>query len=150
MQGGADNPSVAYEDLDEGVSPAYVPFRNGVFLSMATAIALEVDAGFVYFGAHAEDAQRWAYPDCTPEFIGSIASAMFVGSYMKVRLISPLQWSNKAEVIRMGTQLGAPYHLTMSCYNGAEPACGTCPTCRSRRDAFRANGLEDPIAYLQG
>jgi 7-cyano-7-deazaguanine synthase len=149
IQGGADNPAVAYEDLNEGVSPAYVPFRNGVFLSMATAVALEVGANFVYFGAHAEDAQRWAYPDCTPEFIGSMASAMFVGSYMKVRLISPLQWSNKADVIRMGTQLGAPYHLTMSCYNGAEPACGTCPTCRSRRDSFRANGLEDPIVYLK-
>lgn len=149
LQGGADNPSVAYEELHDGVSPAYVPFRNGVFLSMATAVALEVDAGFVYFGAHSEDAQRWAYPDCTPEFIGSIASAMFVGSYMKVRLISPLQWSNKADVVRLGTQLGAPYHLTMSCYNGAKPACGTCPTCRSRRDAFRANGLEDPIAYAK-
>jgi 7-cyano-7-deazaguanine synthase len=149
IQGGADNPTVAYEDLDEGVSPAYVPFRNGVFLSMATAVALEVEATLVYFGAHAEDAQRWAYPDCTPEFIGSMSSAMFVGSYMKVRLVSPLQWSSKAEVIRTGIQLGAPYHLTMSCYNGAEPACGTCPTCRSRRDAFRANGLEDPIAYVR-
>jgi 7-cyano-7-deazaguanine synthase len=147
IQGGAANPAVAYEELDEGVSPAYVPFRNGVFLSMATAVALEVDAGFVYFGAHSEDAQRWAYPDCTPEFIGSMASAMFVGSYMKVRLISPLQWSSKADVIRLGTLLSAPYHLTMSCYNGTEPACGTCPTCRSRRNAFRANGLEDPIDY---
>ena len=47
----------------------------------------------------------------------------------------------------MGLALGAPYHLTMSCYNGSEPACGLCPTCRSRRDAFRANGIEDPIAY---
>jgi 7-cyano-7-deazaguanine synthase len=147
IQGGADNPSVAYEELDEGVSPAYVPFRNGVFLSMATAVALEVDADFVYFGAHAEDAQRWAYPDCTPEFIGSIASAMFVGSYMKVRLISPLQWCNKADVIRMGMQLGAPYHLTMSCYNGLEPACGLCPTCQSRRRAFEVNGVVDPIPY---
>ena len=147
IQGGADNPEVSYEDLDEGVSPAYVPFRNGVFLSMATAVALEAGASFVYFGAHSEDAQRWAYPDCTPEFIGSMASAMFVGSYMKIRLISPLQWSTKADVIRIGSAAGAPYHLTMSCYNGAEPACGLCPTCRSRRDAFRANGIEDPIAY---
>src|SRR5262245_37582362 len=69
--GGADTPEVSYEDLDEGVSPAYVPFRNGIFLSMATAVALQVGAEYVYFGAHSEDAQRWAYPDCTPEFIGS-------------------------------------------------------------------------------
>lgn len=145
--GGAENPDVSYEDLDEGVSPAYVPFRNGVFLSMATAVALGSGAEFVYFGAHSEDAHRWAYPDCTPEFIGSMASAMFVGSYMKVRLLSPLQWSTKADVIRMGLALRAPYHLTMSCYNGSDPACGVCPTCRSRRDAFIANGMEDPIAY---
>jgi len=149
LRGGAANPTVAYGELEDGISPAYVPFRNGVFLSMATAVALEVGAGNVYFGAHSEDAQRWAYPDCTPEFIGAMASAMFVGSYMKVRLITPLQWTTKADVIRMGMALRAPFHLTMSCYNGMEPACGTCPTCRSRRDAFRANGLEDPIAYLQ-
>ena len=150
IAGGAANPDVTYEDLDEGVSPAYVPFRNGVFLSMATALALELGASSVYFGAHAEDAARWAYPDCTPEFIGSMASAMFVGSYMKVRLITPLQWSTKADVIRIGSQLKTPYHLTMSCYNGSEPACGACPTCRSRRQAFRVNGLNDPIAYTIG
>jgi len=147
IEGGAANPTVAYEDLPEGVSPAYVPFRNGVFMSMATAVALEVRAEWVYFGAHSEDAHRWAYPDCTPEFIGSMASAMFVGSYMKVRLVTPLQWASKAEVVRLGVALGAPYDKTMSCYNGVEPACGTCPTCRSRRDAFHQNGLNDPIEY---
>ena len=77
-----------------------------------------VSAEFVYFGAHSEDAHRWAYPDCTPEFIGSMASAMFVGSYMKVRLLTPLQWLTKAQIVRLGTDLAAPYHLTMSCYNG--------------------------------
>jgi 7-cyano-7-deazaguanine synthase len=150
LVGGPDNPDVGYEDLDDGISPAYVPFRNGIFLSVATAHALRIGADFVYFGAHSEDAQRWAYPDCTPEFIGGMANAMFVGTYMKVRLVTPLQWANKAEVIRLGVSLGAPYHLTMSCYNGAEPACGRCPTCRSRLDAFRANGLDDPIPYAEG
>jgi 7-cyano-7-deazaguanine synthase len=149
IQGGTANPAVAYEELDERVSPAYVPFRNGVFLSMATAVAIEVGADSVYFGAHSEDASRWAYPDCTPEFIGSMASAMFIGSYMKVRLVSPLQWATKADVIRAGLALSVPYHLTMSCYNGVEPACGVCPTCRSRRNAFRANGIEDPVAYAE-
>jgi 7-cyano-7-deazaguanine synthase len=149
IDGGADNPAVSYDELDEGVSPAYVPFRNGVFLSMATAVALETGASFVYFGAHSEDAHRWAYPDCTPEFIGSMANAMFVGSYMKVRLITPLQWLRKSDVIRLGTALKVPYELTLSCYNGQVPACGVCPTCRSRRDAFLANGLQDPIAYAE-
>jgi 7-cyano-7-deazaguanine synthase len=149
VEGGPENPRVAYEDLPEGASPAYVPFRNGVFLSMATATALVHGATAVYFGAHSEDAARWAYPDCTPEFIGSMASAIFVGSYMKVRLLTPLQWLTKAQIVRLGTELAAPYHLTMSCYDGMRPACGTCPTCRSRREAFLANGLEDPIRYAE-
>jgi 7-cyano-7-deazaguanine synthase len=149
IEGGPANPVVAYDDLDLGVSPAYVPFRNGVFLSMATAVAVSLNAEFVYFGAHSEDAARWAYPDCTPEFIGSIASAIFVGSYMKVRLIAPLQWMRKQDVVRVGTELAAPFELTMSCYNGVHPACGICPTCRSRREAFEAIGVADPIAYAE-
>jgi 7-cyano-7-deazaguanine synthase len=147
LVGGPDNPQIAYEDLPEGQSPAYVPFRNAIFLSLAGAVALIREAGSLYFGAHSEDAERWAYPDCTPEFIGAMANAVFVGTYFKVRLISPLQWMTKREVVGQGLELKAPYHLTMSCYDGREPACGICPTCRSRREAFRANGIEDPIGY---
>ena len=149
IDGGPKNPEVSYEELPEGQSPAYVPFRNGVFLSAATAVAVARQYESVYFGAHAEDGQRWAYPDCTPEFIGSMANAVFVGTYFKVRLLSPLQWLTKREVVGLGLHLEAPYHLTLSCYDGREPACGVCPTCRSRRDAFRANGLEDPIPYAE-
>jgi 7-cyano-7-deazaguanine synthase len=149
IDGGPSNPVVSYDELAEGQSPAYVPFRNGLMLSTATALALVREAQAVYFGAHAEDGQRWAYPDCTPEFIGSMANAVFVGTYFKVRLLSPLQWLTKREVVGVGLSLEAPYQLTLSCYDGREPACGICPTCRSRRSAFRANGLEDPIPYAQ-
>jgi 7-cyano-7-deazaguanine synthase len=147
IEGGPENPAVPYEELPEGQSPAYVPFRNGLMLSAATARALVNDASAVYFGAHAEDGARWAYPDCTPEFIGSMASAVFVGTYFKVRLVTPLQWLTKRQVVKLGLELGAPYHLTMSCYNGLEPACGLCPTCQSRRRAFEVNGVADPIPY---
>jgi 7-cyano-7-deazaguanine synthase len=147
LVGGPVNPQIAYEELPEGQSPAYVPFRNAIFLSLAGAVALIREAGFLYFGAHSEDAERWAYPDCTPEFIGAMANALFVGTYFKVRLITPLQWLTKRGVVAQGLELKAPYHLTMSCYDGHEPACGVCPTCRSRREAFRANGVEDPIPY---
>jgi 7-cyano-7-deazaguanine synthase len=145
--GGPDNPVVPYRDLPEGQSPAYVPFRNGLLLAAATARALVREAEAVYFGAHSEDGERWAYPDCTPEFIGSMAGAIYAGTYFKVRLLTPLQWLTKREVVKLGIELQAPYHLTMSCYNGLEPACGLCPTCQSRRRAFEENGLVDPIRY---
>ncbi|MGO8685037.1 MAG: 7-cyano-7-deazaguanine synthase QueC [Thermoleophilia bacterium] len=143
---GEEVPSIGYDEI-AGVSPLYVPFRNGIFLSMATAFALKHDASYVYFGAHAEDAQRWAYPDCTPEFIGAMANAIYVGTYHKVRLLTPLQWMDKKEIVHAGQLIGSPVHLTWSCYRGGEVACGACPTCRSRLAAFQANGMEDPIAY---
>ena len=147
LKGRPDGPAVPYASLPEGESPAYVPYRNGVLLSSSAAMALTAGATELYFGAHSEDAARWAYPDCTPEFIGSMASALFVGSGLKLRLITPLQWMTKAEVVRLGASLNVPFELTTSCYAGTEPACGVCPTCRSRLDAFATNGLRDPIAY---
>jgi 7-cyano-7-deazaguanine synthase len=144
-------PHLTYKEIaeGEGVSPTYVPFRNANLLSVATSIAMTVGATEVYFGAHAEDARGWAYPDCTPEFIGAMANAMFVGTYHKVRLVTPLEWLMKADIVGKGLALDAPYHLTMSCYEGLEPACGKCPTCVERLEAFRLNGEEDPIAYAK-
>ena len=147
LKGRPEGPQVPYDSLPEGESPAYVPYRNGVLLSLSAAMALSMRATELYFGAHSEDAARWAYPDCTPEFIGSTAAALFVGSGLKLRLITPLQWMTKHEVVRLGASLDVPFELTTSCYAGAIPACGVCPTCRSRREAFVTNGLLDPIAY---
>ena len=146
-----DNPRGSYKDVQdiegEQVSPTYVPYRNGSLLSLATAHALVVGADTLYAGMHAEDAAHWAYPDCTPEFLGAMANAIYIGSYRKVRLATPLQWLSKGEVVRLGTEIGAPFHLTMSCYDGKSPACGTCPTCIGRINAFRENALVDPIEY---
>jgi len=143
---GLSNPEVPYSEL-EGVSPTYVPFRNGILTSYAAAVALTRGSDLVYFGAHSEDAENFAYPDCTPEFIGSMASAIFVGTYFKVRLVTPLQWMDKKDVVQRGLYLDAPYHLTTSCYNGKELACGRCPTCRSRRAAFAHWSARDPTLY---
>lgn len=150
VEGGPENPTGSYDDLPEGVSPTYVPFRNANLISVAAAICVKSGGGEVWFGAHAEDASRWAYPDCTPEFIGAMACAIYVGTYHEVRLVTPLEWLSKAGVVREGLMIAAPYHLTMSCYNGQRPACGKCPTCLSRMAAFRANGIDDPIAYVDG
>lgn len=149
VSGGPDNPKGTYEDLPDGVSPTYVPYRNGTLLSLASVVAASVGAKELWFGAHAEDAERWAYPDCTPEFIGSQANAIYVGTYHQVRLITPLEWMTKAEVVAWGLKLNAPYQLSLSCYNGTIPACGECPTCNSRREAFTLNGTTDPIEYRQ-
>lgn len=141
-----DVPSGPYPDRLGPVS-TYVPFRNGTLISIATAYALKTGAEALYFGAHAEDAMNWAYPDCTPEFIGAMKNAVWVGSYYKVRLITPLEWLSKAEIVANGKKMGVPFELTWSCYQGKEKACGKCATCISRLEAFKQNGLTDPIEY---
>lgn len=161
VHAGAEMPNLSYEELAQsyGPSPTYVPFRNGTLLSLATARALSLIEGDgfgsgrhgaraeVWFGAHAEDAHNFAYPDCTPEFIGAMANAIYVGSYFKVRLVTPVMWLTKAHIVRWGLELDVPFHLTMSCYEGTVPACGKCPTCIGRLHAFAENGLVDPIEY---
>lgn len=151
VKGGPDNPETTYEEMarSSGPSPTYVPFRNGNMISAATAFCLSLGATRenpieLYYGAHAEDAANWAYPDCTPEFNGAMANAVYVGSYMAVRLITPLQWMTKDEIVRIS---GAPLGRTYSCYNGGDFHCGTCPTCVARAAAFVKAGRVDPTTY---
>ena len=143
-------PQVSYDDLPEGVSPTYVPFRNGTLLSCITSLAAtDPEAVAIYFGAHADDAANWAYPDCTPEFIGGMANAIYIGTYHKLRLYTPLIFMNKGQIIVRGRMLGAPFELTWSCYEGGDHHCGVCPTCRSRREGFEKAALMDPTVYEQ-
>ncbi len=160
-------PNKSYAEI-EGVSPTYVPFRNGLLLSAVTSIVhgeyvKQVDeityGGFdfdqdnkppewgIYIGVHAEDAQNWAYPDCTSEFTGAMANAIYIGTYRAIRLHTPLQWMNKQEIITLGDQLNVPWERTWSCYSGQTLHCGTCPTCRARQDGFMKALMEDPTAY---
>ena len=145
-------PNASYADLPVGISPTYVSYRNGTMLSLLAARAqawvMEVSTtdseaeATLYCGVHADDGVNWAYPDCTPEFVGAMASAILVGTYYKVRLRAPLQYMNKMQVVQRGLQLDVPFRDTWSCYAGGEMHCGTCPTCRSRRDAFYQLGAE--------
>ena len=137
------------EQLKEkpGTVITYVPFRNGLFLSFVTAIAYSVEADTVYYGAHADDAAGAAYPDCTPEFINHMSKAIYEGTGKKVKLIAPFQTFTKADIVALGHKLGVPYELTWSCYRGGDVACGECATCIDRLNAFKANGLVDPIKY---
>lgn len=144
-----EHPEISYQEISEscGVSPTYVPFRNGNLLAAAAALALVEEADYIYYGAHAEDARGFAYPDCTAEFNGAMANAIYVGTYHKVRLITPLQWSSKKEVVELAQRLNSLIHLTYSCYAGREKHCGKCPTCVSRVEAFKLAGLKDPVEY---
>lgn len=143
-------PDVSYAEI-EGVSPTYVPFRNGALLSIAASLAqADSDAVAVYYGAHAEDAQNWAYPDCTPEFIGAMANAIYIGTYHRVRLVTPLMWMTKDEIVTVGSVYGVPWEMTWSCYKGGEKHCGTCPTCQARQQAFDIANVDDPTEYDQG
>lgn len=159
-------PNMSYSDI-KGVSPTYVPFRNGLMLSTLAAfvagelqnekneieddqdILLEGDRAYIYFGAHAEDAAGWAYPDCTLEFVGAMANAIYVGTYHKVRLLTPFILLGKQEIVKYGSENGTPYHLTWSCYKGEDLHCGTCPTCRARHDSFVRAKAVDPTDYAQ-
>lgn len=148
----AEIPKVSYDELGEGMSPTYHFFRNGQILSLLAAYASASlreghDLGTIYMGVHAEDAQNWAYADCTPEFVGAMANAIFIGTYQKVRLKAPLLEMRKEEIVALGTQYHVPWHLTWSCYMGGELHCGVCSTCRARRDAFHKAGVKDPTVY---
>src|SRR3990172_2710421 len=154
-------PSISYKDI-VGTSPTYVPYRNGLLLSAAASIfhggllngefgdvSSVEDSGehILYYGAHAEDAQGWAYPDCSPEFNGAMANAIYIGTYSQARLHTPLQWLTKADIIRKGQELGVWWSNTWSCYKGGEMHCGECPTCRARRAGFELAGVADPTHY---
>lgn len=123
----------------------YVPFRNGLFLSSAASMALSLGCSVVYYGAHHDDWAGSAYPDCSPEFVAAMGSAIALGTGDELRLEAPFVNASKGDIVREGLALGVPYELTWSCYEGAEHPCGTCATCLDRAAAFAANGVGDPL-----
>jgi 7-cyano-7-deazaguanine synthase len=122
----------------------YVPFRNGLFISAAAAVALANGCEAVMYGAHADDAAGNAYPDCSPEFFTAMNSSLITGSGGAVRLLAPFVNMNKTEIVKLGLALKVPYELTWSCYVGGERPCGRCGTCIDRAAAFAAAGTSDP------
>lgn len=122
----------------------YVPFRNGLFLSTAASIALSKGCSVIYYGAHRDDAAGNAYPDCSKEFEDAMNEAIYQGSGKMLRLEAPFIGWTKAEIVKKGMEIGVPYELTWSCYEGMEKPCGVCGTCRDRAKAFALNGVADP------
>lgn len=150
-QGEAIKETTYAEQLAEtkGETPVntYVPFRNGLFLSIVTALAIEIEASEVWYGAHADDAAGNAYPDCSIEFVEAMAAAIREGSGGQVLLKAPVIDKNKGEVVALGLENRAPLWLTWSCYKGEEKQCGLCGTCRDRIAAFKQNHMIDPVPY---
>lgn len=124
----------------------YVPFRNGLMISMAASFAdgLYNDSVELYIGVHSDDAAGEAYADCSAQFIASMSAAIRIGTYEKIHLVAPFLCQKKADVVKVGLELKAPYHLTWSCYERGEKPCGQCATCIDRAKAFELNGVADP------
>ncbi len=149
QQSTEDIPEESYAEQIEkngGETPVstYVPFRNGLFLSAAASIALSRDCEVIYYGAHADDAAGFAYPDCSSVFNNAMNTAIYEGSGHQLRIEAPFVNKNKSDIVALGLRLNVPYELTWSCYEGGNKPCGKCGTCIDRAAAFAANGVTDP------
>lgn len=146
-------------DVPEGdvarteIPVTYVPARNLIFLSYALGYAEVVGADHVYIGVNAVDYS--GYPDCRPEFIRRFQAladySTKAGAEDGRRIVveTPLLQLSKREIVELGLRLGAPLHLTHSCYSGGEKACGVCDSCKLRLRGFAEAGARDPIEYLK-
>jgi len=125
----------------------YVPFRNAHFLSVAVSWAEAIGAGAIYIGAVAEDSS--GYPDCRSEYYRVFQELIRVGTRpeTQIEIVTPVITLKKSEIIRRGIELGAPLHLTWSCYQNEDTACGACDSCLLRLRAFAEAGVPDPIPY---
>lgn len=144
------NESIPVPEADLGrrdIPSSYVPFRNAHFLAVGVSWAEAIGAQQVFIGAVWEDSS--GYPDCRPDYYRVFNELVKVGTRpeTRVEIVTPLIHLKKHEIVRRGIELGAPLHLTWSCYQSEEEACGTCDSCALRRRAFARAGADDPIAY---
>lgn len=139
---------VSDADLETVEIPtSYVPFRNANLLCIAVSWAEVIGASSIYIGAVAEDSS--GYPDCRPGFFGVFEKMVGEGTKpdTSISIETPIIHLSKAEIVRMGMELGAPLELTWSCYRNEELACGTCDSCALRLRGFEQAGVEDPLKY---
>jgi 7-cyano-7-deazaguanine synthase len=131
-----------------GVPVTYVPFRNAHFLAVAVSWAEVLGAEKIYIGAVEPDSS--GYPDCRPEYYRAFNEVVKVGTKEgTIQIMTPLIAMHKAEIVRLGLELNAPFDLTWSCYQREDRACGVCDSCLLRLRAFREAGAEDPIPYVE-
>ncbi|BCD60490.1 MULTISPECIES: 7-cyano-7-deazaguanine synthase QueC [unclassified Nitratiruptor] len=139
--------AIPKEGIQPGIPVTYVPFRNGIFLSIAAAIAEKEGANALYIGVVEEDSS--GYPDCREDFIKKMESAINAGTrpQTNIRIKTPLIHMKKEDIVQLGLSLGVPLEKTWSCYESEEKACGECDSCRLRLKGFEKAGAKDKIPY---
>jgi len=143
------NISVPTGGLEDGVPITYVPFRNGIFLSIAGAIAEKENAKAIFIGVVEEDSS--GYPDCTDKFIKSIQESINLGTKKEtnIEIKTPLIHLKKEDIVKKAIEEKVNLSLTWSCYQNEDKACGVCDSCRLRLKGFEKAGFKDPIDYLE-
>ncbi len=139
---------VTQANLDNKEIPSsYVPFRNANILAACVSWAEVIGANTIFLGAVYEDSS--GYPDCRPEFFEAYEKMIDFGTKpeTKIKIITPIIHMSKKEIILKAVELGAPLHLTWSCYRNEDLACGVCDSCALRLRGFQLANIEDPIAY---
>ena len=133
--------------IEAGVPITYVPFRNGIFLSITAAIAEKEKATAMYIGVVQEDSS--GYPDCTDSFINDMKKAINQGTKedTHIDILTPLVHLSKAQIVQEALRLNVPLEHTWSCYKEETEACGVCDSCRLRLNGFKIAGVNDPISY---
>ena len=139
------------QEMSQGIPVTYVPARNTIFLAFALAWAEVLEAPDIFIGVNALDYS--GYPDCRPEYIeafermANLATKAGVEGRWRIRIHTPLIWLSKAEIVKLGRELGLDFSLTHSCYDpGAQGRpCGQCDSCLLRRKGFQEAGIPDPL-----
>ena len=137
----------AGDEIGASIPVTYVPFRNTHFLAAAVSWAEVLDAEKIYIGAVEQDSS--GYPDCRPAYYQAFNAVIKAGtSEGRIAVVTPLIAMRKAEIVKLGLGLSAPFDLTWSCYSREDKACGVCESCVLRQRAFAEAGARDPIPYL--
>jgi 7-cyano-7-deazaguanine synthase len=138
----------AGHSIGHDIPVTYVPFRNAHFLATAVSWAEVLGAEKIFIGAVEQDSS--GYPDCRPAYYEAFNRVIQTGTKEgTIQIVTPLIHMRKAEIVRLGLELDAPFHLTWSCYSQQEQACGVCDSCVLRLRAFAAAGARDPIPYAE-
>ena len=142
------NIDIPTSGIEDGVPITYVPFRNGIFLSMAAAIAEKEGAQAISIGVVEEDSS--GYPDCRDEYIKSMEQSINLGTKdeTNIEIYMPLVKLHKSQIVQKAIEIKVPLHLTWSCYKDENLACGVCDSCRLRLNGFEIAGVKDPIEYV--
>lgn len=142
-------------DMQREIPVTYVPARNTIFLSHALAWAEVSGASDIVIGVNAVDYS--GYPDCRPEYIeaferlANLATKAAVENRVQIKILAPLLYLSKAQIIKKGVALGVDYSITHSCYDPSPRgiSCGQCDSCILRLKGFKAAGCQDPVRYCK-